>query len=309
MKNRGVILVLFSIVILTIFSSLVSADIIRHPTLKVEIKQNGQPISDTALICYNTFMVGGTKVFENKSRYISFNDSWLSYEPEDYEYVKWLIESKKYQSCFYCNEDNKGKPCESWFYSFPTQIVILYPAYGEYNSTEKIIKPVVYESGKFDLSKLNVYDYRYEAKLNRGGTITLRETTPLFSLETIISFILSLILAVIIESWYLKRYLLKKKGNLPQRLVEKVLIMNFFSLAAFWFAFPIFLKGLVLVLVVGEVFVVFFEAYLIYVYKSDEDITFKESLHVSTLNNLLSFFVGGLVLLIILKILALLFGI
>ncbi len=283
MKNKILFASLFLFVILLSF---ISADIGRKPTLTLDIKQNGENISDNVLICYDVFMAGA-ETFDNT---ISMN--------KDYPYIKEILDNKEYRSCFYCDYTiYKNKECKSWFYGLPTKIAILYPAYGNYGNPNRSITPILYKSEEFELkSGIKRYDYIYEANLNSDKTITIKDDTPVFSLDQLIYFLFALLLTIIIEVIFTRSYFLKKK-NKPKRILKIILIVNLISLPILWFILT-FLLNTILLFTIGEIFVVLLEGGLIYFFIKKE-ITFKESMKLSFINNILSLFLGGFIFMII----------
>lgn len=130
----------------------------------------------------------------------------------------------------------------------------------------------------------------FSTDLSMDGTGTIVETTPLYKLPKISSFIFALIATLLIEMivaviifWILK---VDKKNLLW------VALMNIISLPVVWFVFPII--SIVQLMIVGaELFAFAFEAsFLHYIAK----LSLKRSIITSLVLNIASFVIGGVAL-------------
>ena len=291
MKNK-VVFLFQVILILSLFSGFVFADVGRHPTMDMQIKQNGENISGVALVCYDTFMAGA---------------DFPSNTSQDYEYLKG-IDSGEFKSCSYCLDGD----CHNWFYGLPTKFVILFPSHakfvgsGEYsfNTGEEInltTTPILYQSDTFQLSQFKTYDYKFDAILNQDKSVTLKNKTPIITTTLVISFVISLIITMILELIVASIYISKKQ--LSKRILLFVLLANLISLPIMWFVFPALLKNTSLFLLISEIFVFLLESLILY-YFNKRELNLKQSFLLSFYMNIVSFLIGG----IIFEIISALFG-
>lgn len=295
--KRGIILFL-SLLIVVLGFNIISADIGMHPTMNLEIKQDGENIygvNSDIIVCYNLSVDKPLGLFT--SSYIRGGEP-LSEDEENYKYVEELKENKKYTECSYCQGSNKK--CWSTFQILSyvpekMRIAVVYPVPYFWNNITT--EPKVYESDYFNVKQgMRTYRYSYQAELNSDGTITIKNKTNWFTTEQFVYFILALILTILIELWFTKMYFEKKEK--PDKINRKIILVNLISLPIFWFLMPLVLKSSTVLLIVGEVFVTLLEAGLIYGF-TNKELSIKSSMILSVINNVCSLVLGGAIFLAI----------
>jgi hypothetical protein len=307
MKKRVLSLFLVSFMLIILLMSLVSADIGRKSSISLDVKQNGESISDQILVCHDGNTNNKDIVFFEFSLGKIDLDEELDQErykdDRNYEYVKELKE-KEYASCFYCHpEDNRE--CRFSYYpnGEPTKIAVLDPTYSFYKDSGEIT-PILYESSVIFRSTEFNFDTLLEVTLNPDQTMDVKARAKT-SRITIINLILALIITFLFERWatniYYKRI---KKKQRPKNILGVLALINVISLPIFWFGIPLVINNFVAIFIVGEVFVFLLEACLIYLFLKKK-LTFKNSIILSLINNLASMILGGIVFLFIGKFLML----
>lgn len=293
--KRGWIVFSFLLFIILI-PNFISADIGMHPTMYLEIKQNGNNIygiNSEIIVCYNVSVNKPLSLFS--SGYIRGAEP-LSEDEENYKYVKELKEIEGYSHCSYCGGSNKK--CWSTFQTLSyvpekMRIAVVYPLPQHWDN--RTVDTKVYESDYFYVKEgIRTYQYKYEAELNQDGTITIKNRTTPFTSEQLVYFILALILTILIERFSTKIYFRNKEK--PNRIIRKIILINLISLPIFWFLMPFILKNATILLIIGEVLVTLMEGYLIYIFTKKE-VSIKSSMLLSLINNICSFVIGGFVFL------------
>jgi len=143
------------------------------------------------------------------------------------------------------------------------------------------------------------FDSHYKAELFSDGSAKISEiseTTPVLSSDPIFSFSITIILELLVSLIFLSA------RKLPKKILVYVLLANIISLPIIWFLFPLMRLSSLVVGVISEIFAVLFETYFIYLLNK-QIISLKQSFTLNILNNLVSLFVGGLFVSIVLRVL------
>jgi hypothetical protein len=150
------------------------------------------------------------------------------------------------------------------------------------------------------------FNSRYEATLLPDGTIEIEETTSFLpsDVATLLKmFIVALILTLLFEL-PIYFFLLRLDENTRQkfskkkkRILSTVCLANVLSLSIVWFVFSLMGESLH-VIILAEIFAIIFEA--IFITFLNKTISIGKALIFSLAANLTSFFVGGVIFLVIL---------
>ena len=146
-----------------------------------------------------------------------------------------------------------------------------------------------------EISRVN-FNSNYRAELFSDGTSKIIETTPIFTSLNIVKFLIAFLITIILELLTSLIFILLYK--LTKKILLYVLIVNMVSLPLVWFLFPLLKLSAPTVVIISEIFAVLFEAYFIYIFGRHK-ISSRQSLALSVINNVISLFVGGLILLLL----------
>ena len=134
------------------------------------------------------------------------------------------------------------------------------------------------------------FSSRYQVDLFADGIAKITETTPLWASIHIPEFAKALIITTILE--LLVTWIFVAVRKLPRkRILVSVLFANLLSLPVVWFLFPLIDASEMVVMVIFELFAVIFEAYFIHHF-CKQIIFFRQTLLLSSLNNLISVVLG-----------------
>lgn len=143
-----------------------------------------------------------------------------------------------------------------------------------------------------EISRSN-FNSHYEAELSSDGSAIISETTFfMFSTDKGSSFTKAFFITIILE--LLTSFIFIFSRKLSKKILVYVVIANILSLPIVWFLFPLMKLQLPRIIVLSEIFAVLFETYFIYL-PNKQIISFKQSLTLSILNNLVSLFIGGFI--------------
>jgi len=270
MKNRGLLffaILLFAIVI----PCAALADLGPKPSATIYITKNGLPIQDTIfdaelLICKN-------EVYNKKTDEITPQLDLEIYDAD--------------RDCYWTTDEliwNYG--CRSGMCSFSYYVPSKFKLAVYLPSNNK-----TYIS---DVTTREAFNSFFAANLQRDGSIETAEISnaPIFMKNITQSFIISLIITLILELVVAWLYVTRTKKS--KRILIFVVLGSIISLPVVWFSsfmLPAFINNLAIVLIVVELFAVFFEAWFIYICNR-KYIHFKEALLLSFVMNLVSFIVG-----------------
>ena len=142
-----------------------------------------------------------------------------------------------------------------------------------------------------EISRTN-FNSRYKAELFSDGSAKISETTPVLSSDKVSSFAKAFPITIILELLVSLIFLSVRK--LPKKILAYILLANIISLPIVWFLFPLVKLPILAIIVMSEIFAVLFETYFVYILNK-QIISFKQSLTLNILNNLVSLFVGGFI--------------
>ena len=140
-----------------------------------------------------------------------------------------------------------------------------------------------------EISRTN-FNSHYRAQLSSDGYAKISETTPILSSDKISSFVKAFLITIILE--LLVSLIFVSVRKLPKKVLAYVLLANIISLPIVWFLFPLIKLSIPTIIVISEIFAVLFESYFIY-FLGKPILSLKQSFVLSILNNLVSLFVGG----------------
>lgn len=282
-------------------AGVVRADLGPKPTMLINLTIDGQKVNDPI---FNAQILSCYQEDEN-----------LDQELQERKIVPQLIAVKEYDSankCFWRPSPFawstieggicKNSQCQFGYY-LPTKfrLAVFIPSLNKVFISNDTVR--------------NNFDSVFEARLTPNGislidkSVVLTEATPLSQNSLIKQIVNSLLITIILELLVALIYLSVEK--LPKRILWSVLLGNFISLPLFWFV----LKKLIMIeeleiystvfLFVLELAVVVFEA--VFIKRFNKEITYYQSFGLSILMNLVSFFVGNLILFVMADIFNLVF--
>jgi len=117
------------------------------------------------------------------------------------------------------------------------------------------------------------------------------DVIPVSPISPIASFMGAVAITIILELMVAALFLSVTK--ISKNILIAVLIANLISLPVVWFAFPL-LGQTLLIVALSEIFAIVLEAGIIF-FMNKKAISMKQSLILSAIMNLVSFFVGGFV--------------
>jgi len=141
------------------------------------------------------------------------------------------------------------------------------------------------------ISRTN-FNSHYRAELFTNGSAKISETTSVLSSDKVSSFTKAFLITIILE--LLVSLIFVSSRKLSKKILVFVLLANVISLPIVWFLFPLIKINLLAIIVISEIFAVLFETYFIYI-PNKQIISFKQSLVLNILNNLVSLFIGGFI--------------
>jgi hypothetical protein len=273
MKSKSVILVLLPL-LLSIISSIVSADMGPKPNVDIDILYGGSLVSDASFNAVMLYCINDTKDYQDRHLIPQLNLS-------EYDSVK----NCYWQPAFLAwGGDCKDSKCHfSYMPPREFKLAVYIPSLNKVFVTNEV-------------SRAN-YNSNYRAELSPEGSAKIYETTLLP--DSVRLFIEALIITLVIELF--TAFIFIKIAKLPKRILVSVLIANLISLPIVWFVFPLLLN-ILLVMLLSEIFAVVFEAYFIH-YFNKKRITLKKSFILSIIMNLASFLIGGFIFLVLTEML------
>lgn len=132
----------------------------------------------------------------------------------------------------------------------------------------------------------------YRAELFSDGSAKISEITPILSSDRVSSFAKIFSITIVLE--LLVSLIFLSARNLPKKILVYILLVNVISLPIIWFLFPLIKLPILAIIVMLEIFAVLFETYFVYILNK-QIISFKQSLTLNVLNNLVSLFIGGFI--------------
>ena len=106
-------------------------------------------------------------------------------------------------------------------------------------------------------------------------------------------FVKVLFLTMILE--LLAALVFVSRVKVSKKILVYVFLANIITLPIVWFLFPLISLPFGISIVISEIFAVLFESYFIYFF-GKQIISYQQSLKLSLLNNLVSLFIGGFLL-------------
>ena len=294
-KNCFYFLIIISVLIV-LSPKGVSADIGPKPKTDINVVFNQQniPDSDFSAVILQCRVVldyyGQEKsIPENEEEIDGQLTSLLSFSRSNLIPQLQIGEYDSIKNCYWVPAIlTRGGECSNsschFYYSIPSKfkLAVFIP------SLDKVF--VTNEISRTNLNSL------YRVELFPDGSAKILETTLVssFARASIITIILELLISLIFVS----------VRKLPKKILAYVLLANIISLPIVWFVFPlanimsipIIWLGLWpwVVIVISEIFAVLFETYFVYI-PNKLIMSFKQSLKLSMLNNMVSLFVGGFI--------------
>jgi hypothetical protein len=146
-----------------------------------------------------------------------------------------------------------------------------------------------------EIERPNFYS-TYRVDISRDGTAAIKETTSILQNTNLKNFLFALVLTILFELAITGIYILIKKDKYAG-LIKWVLIANIVSLPFVWFIFPL-IFSLSLAILLAEIFVLFFEAFIYY--KFHKKLNYWRYFGFSVVLNILSFVLAGVLSFILL---------
>jgi hypothetical protein len=147
-----------------------------------------------------------------------------------------------------------------------------------------------------DISR-KAFNSHFTADISSEGTATIKDVTPISSIiaPVILPFIEALIITLILE--LLVALIFLSIAKISKKVMISVVIANLISLPAIWFGVSsIQGDAAAIALIIGEIAVFVFEAFLIY-WMNKSLMTLKKSFLLSLIMNLASLLLGGIIIL------------
>ena len=263
--------IISTILLISLFSNIVSADIGPKPTLNIDVFYNDQPIPDDVFYA---------KILDCNSQ--SRNQVSGEWQTICSEFRSGECKKSK------CNFE----PASSIDYKIPNGLFKL-----------EVNIPSMNKAFTSNIISTNNFNSNYRMDINSDGSAKIVENTSFFNrteginlLNFTIALILTLILELMVAAIFLRRLKIPNK-----RILTSILVLNFISLPIVWFIYPqtnLPIKSWELILLLAEIFIVVFEGYFIY-YFNRELITLKKSFFLSILMNIVSTLIGGFIYILI----------
>jgi hypothetical protein len=175
-------------------------------------------------------------------------------------------------------------------------------AYG-YSPYQKLVLHFSDKTRESNIFSTKIFDAEFSVKVTDNELIvqgippaavtTVATNTPITQGGKFSSFTKAFIITLLLELLVSLIYLSVKK--ITKRVLVSVAISNLISLPLVWFLFPLIQLPSLMVMATSELFAILFEAYFIYLLNK-QIITFKQSMVLSVLNNLVSLFIGSFIL-------------
>jgi len=270
MKNRIekliILLLLFSIA-----SGIVSADIGPKPSADIHITLNGQNILDSS---FNAKML----VCQNEENRPSGMDIIPQFNISDYDSA---------DNCYWGPAGFvSGGNCHDsichfgYFVPYQFRLAVYLPSEDKAYLSAKISK--------------KSFTSTFEAELLPDGAISIYETTPFIqwdSTKAIGRFLIALIFTLILE--LIVAMVFVSIAKIPKKVLIAVLTANIISLPIVWFVFTLIMPDSLAILL-GEVFAFVFEGYFIHLLNK-KIIPLKKSFLLSAIMNIVSLIIGGFI--------------
>lgn len=274
MKKHGSV-VCAALVVLACLSSGAKADLGPKPTVDIDLVYNHQKIADASfgakmLGCYDQELVQN-EIEQDRDTVAQLRISSFDADAQCY----WQPAPLAWGGS--CSESH----CQfSYFPPSEFKLAVYIPSLDKTFVTDKITR--------------ENFASRYRVELSVDGTATINETTSLWASIRIPDFVGAFLLTIFFE--LLVTWIFVTAQKLPgKKILVYVLGANVLSLPAVWFLFPLIDLPEFIVIAVFELFAVLFETYFIYHF-CKQMLSFRQTLLLSALNNFVSLFVGGAVL-------------
>lgn len=147
-----------------------------------------------------------------------------------------------------------------------------------------------------DVFKAKGFNSKFIITVTNDG-LKVKEVTPILQQNTLwANFLKSLSINLILE--LLVAFIFLRGVFARKSILKGVVYANLISLPIFWFVFVNFIHHTLIAIILGELFVFVFEGLFIYFY-SKRELSLSRSLSLSLLANIISFFVGGLIIVLV----------
>ena len=135
----------------------------------------------------------------------------------------------------------------------------------------------------------------FQMDIPENGFASLAETTGVLNQDTVMPFLLSLLITLALEALGTLFFFWRVKMPFNKKLLALVGAANLISLPVVWFGVSKVALDPVTGILLSEAFAVLFEAGFLF-YAAKPLLTKKRALFLSVVNNALSFFIGGVLL-------------
>ena len=266
--KKTVLFLAFFIVSFPFILNIVRADIGPKATVDISVLYNHEAVTD------NTFNAGMLECVAVSPTEDLSNPSFISTP------LLGIKEFDTVKSCYWtlakfawggnCSDSS----CS--FYYFPPQefkLAVFIPSLNKLFITNSVTR-----------TQFNSY---YGVELMPDGSATISENTaPVISTQSLILFMIAAPVTIVVELISTLLFVIIRKRS--KLILVYSVIGNLISLPVVWFLIPLFNMGTVPFIIVSELFAFIFEAGFIYLL-GRKKLSFKESILLSLINNILSF--------------------
>ena len=264
-----------ALVVLVCLSSGAKADLGPKPTVDIDLVYNHQKIADASfgakmLGCYDQELVQN-EIEQDQDTVAQLRISSFDADAQCY----WQPAPLAWGGS--CSESH----CQfSYFPPSEFKLAVYIPSLDKTFVTDKITR--------------ENFASRYQVELSADGAAIINETTSLWASIRVPDFARAALITIFLE--LLVTWVFVTVQKLPRKkILGCVLGANVLSLPAVWFLFPLIDLPEFTVIAIFELFAVLFETYFIYHF-CKQALSFKRTLLLSFMNNFVSLFAGGAVL-------------
>jgi len=273
---KHLLYLLFFVVTVLFFPKVVYADVGRKPTIDIDVVYEEKSVPD---FTFYALLLGCSQknitYDENTSRYKKYATPELNVKEYDEEKdCYWL----PYPSTFYGGECSSSscRFVERFPYYIPNafKLAVFVPSLDKVFITNEIY---------YNDTSMSNY---YTARLFSDGSSVIAEAHTKDEKVLVVSiFLVTILMELAVSLAYISVLKLQKK------ILISVIFANLTSLSVILF---LFMGSGVVYIIISEIFAVFFESLFIRFF-AKRYITLKQSFTLGVLNNLISFFIGGLI--------------
>ncbi len=164
-------------------------------------------------------------------------------------------------------------------------VVVLLVVFLPKNASANPLPPPTFPPPTFDI---DVYDQQNISDPKNKMPPVEPSLTLFFVIVLLLTIILELLAALVFVS----------RVKVSKKILVYVFLVNIITLSIVWFLFPLLSLPFEVFIVISEIFAVLFESYFIYLF-GKQIISYQQSLKLSLLNNFVSLFIGGFLLMYI----------